>query len=81
MIGRDRPALAVTPLYAHDNLYVGVDIGKTEHVAAFISRTLLHAHQRYEACPVLRFKNNRAGFRALLTRMGEYVPLDRPSCS
>ena len=77
MTGNDRPALGVTPLYAHDNLYVGIDIGKKEHVAAFVSRTLLQSHRRYEACPVLRFTNNRAGFRALLTRMGEYVPLEQ----
>ena len=36
MTGNDRPALGVTPLYAHDNLYVGIDIGKKEHVAAFV---------------------------------------------
>jgi transposase len=77
MTGKDRPALAAIPLYAHDNLYVGVDIGKKGHVAAFVSRTLLDSHKRYEACPVLRFENNRLGFRALVKRIGEYVPLEQ----
>jgi transposase len=77
MTGKERVGLAPTPLYAHDNLYVGIDVGKKEHVAAFVSRTLLNTHQRYEACPVLRFANNRVGFRALATRIGEYVPLEQ----
>ena len=79
MTGRERPALAPTPLYAHDSLYVGIDIGKEWHVAAFVSRTLLESHGRWEACPVLRFGNNRQEFRKLLTRIGEYVPLEQAS--
>src|SRR5947207_7512245 len=77
MTSKERGALAPVPLYAHDKLYVGIDVGKKQHVAAFVSRTLLESHKRYEACPVLRFENNRLGFRALVTRIGEYVPLDQ----
>jgi len=77
MATKNRTALAVVPFLQHESLYVGIDIGKKEHVAAFVSRTLLESHQRYEACPVLRFENNRLGFRALVTRIGEYVPLEQ----
>src|SRR5438067_12456624 len=77
MATKDRPALSAVPLLQHDYLYVGIDVGKKEHVAAFVSRTLLEWHKRYEACPVLRFENNRLGFRALVKRIGEYVPLEQ----
>ena len=80
MTGQGRPALAAIPFLAHENLYVGVDVGKKAHVAAFVSRTLLETHRRYESCPVLKFENSRSGFQALLTRIGEYVPPYRPMC-
>jgi transposase len=77
MATKGRPALAVVPFLQRESLYVGIDVGKTEHVAAFVSRTLLESAKRYEACPVLRFENNRTGFQALVTRIGEYVPLEQ----
>src|SRR5436305_10525166 len=77
MTSKERGALAPVPLYAHDNLYVGIDVGKKQHVAAFVSRTLLESHKRYEACPVLKFENSRLGLRALVNRIGEYVPLEQ----
>lgn len=65
----------VIPMLARETLYVGVDIGKSTHVAGFISPTLLARHHRFEHCPALTFDNSREGFRALLDRIGSYVPL------
>jgi transposase len=63
------------PLLAHETLYVGIDIGKLEHVAGFVSRTLLSRYQRFESCPALTFAQSREGFRALLDRIEELVPV------
>ncbi len=68
-------ALKPIPLLLHETLYVGVDIGKSKHVAGFISTTLLTRHQRFESCPALSFAHSREGFRSLVERIGEYVPL------
>lgn len=48
-------------------LYLGIDIGKTRHVAALLSADLLAAHGRYDACPTLAIENSRAGFERLIT--------------
>jgi len=50
----------LSPL-GQETLYVGVDIGKTAHVAGFTSVTLLTRHQRFEHCPALTFENSREG--------------------
>jgi transposase len=63
------------PTLGQETLYVGVDIGKTTHVAGFISATLLARHQRFEHCPALTFANSREGFRSLVDRIQSYVPL------
>ena len=63
------------PMFNHETLYVGVDIGKKAHVAGFLSSTLLTRHQRFEHCPALTFENSREGFRSLLDRIRTYVPL------
>ncbi len=55
---------AAVPLPARESLYIGVDVGKRQHVAGFVSTTLLARHQRFEACPALQFANSRGGFRA-----------------
>jgi transposase len=70
-----RPDLQALPMLPHETLYVGIDIGKRSHVAGFISPTLLARHQRFEVCPALSFENSREGFRALVDRIKEYVPL------
>src|SRR5437588_108134 len=59
----------------HETLYVGVDIGKVTHVGGFVSTTLLSRYQRFESCPALPFENSREGFRALVDKIGFYVPL------
>jgi transposase len=69
------PSLQPIPLLLHETLYVGVDIAKSRHVAGFVSTTLLTRHKRFESCPALSFEQSREGFRSLLERMREYVPL------
>jgi transposase len=68
-------ALRAVPQLRHETLYVGVDVGKAQYVAGFISRTLLARYQRFESCPALTFAQSREGFRALAERIREYVPL------
>src|SRR5712692_8318428 len=34
-------ALHVVPQLGHETLYLGIDVGKAQHVAGFVSRTLL----------------------------------------
>lgn len=72
-----RPALKAVPQFKHESLYVGIDVGKTKHLAGFISTTLLQRHERFEGCPVLTFEQSREGFRSLIDRMRLYVPLEQ----
>src|SRR5579871_4373678 len=74
------PELQIIPMLARETLYVGIDIGKTLHVAGFLSTTLLTRHQRFEHCPALTFENSREGFRALVDRIRAYVPLTQVYC-
>lgn len=67
----------VRPMLAHEALYVGVDVGKQQHLAGFVSTTLLQRHEHFEGCPVLRFTNTREGFRELVDRLRAYVPLEQ----
>jgi transposase len=69
------PELQAIPMLPHETLYVGVDIGKVTHVGGFVSTTLLSRYQRFESCPALSFENSREGFRALVDKIGFYVPL------
>lgn len=77
MAGRSKTAARPqpVPLFAQETLYVGIDVGKLQHVAGFLSRSLLARYQRFESCPALTFAQSRAGFRALIDRIQEYVPL------
>lgn len=68
-------ALHVVPQLSHETLYLGIDVGKAQHVAGFVSRTLLARYQRFEHCPALTFAQSREGFRALTERIRQYVPL------
>jgi hypothetical protein len=49
----------VLPMLPNESLYIGVDIGKFQNVAGFVSRTLLERHQHFENCPAFIFLNNR----------------------
>ncbi len=72
-----QPHLKAIPMLLHESLYVGVDVGKQRHVAGFVSQTLLHRYERFEACPALAFEQSREGFRTLIDRIGELVPLEQ----
>ncbi len=68
-------ALHLVRQLGHETLYVGIDGGKFQHVAGFVSQSLFARHQRFESCPALSFANSREGFRALADRLQTYVPL------
>jgi len=74
---KTRPDLQVIPMLAHESLYIGVDIGKFQHIAGFVSTTLLARFQRFEGCPALVFEQSREGFRELVDRIGAYVPIQQ----
>ena len=64
------------PMLPHESIYIGVDIGKFRHVAAFVSKTLLERHQHFEHCPAFLFEQSREGFRAFVERIRTYCPLE-----
>jgi transposase len=66
-----------SPMLAHESVYVGIDVGKRQHVAGFVSTTLLQRHGRFEGCPVLAFANSREGFRSLVGRLEAYTALEQ----
>ncbi len=59
-----------------ESIYIGVDIGKFQHVAGFVSKTLLERHQHFEHCPAFLFEQSREGFRAFVERIRAYCPLE-----
>jgi len=69
----------IVPLFPHETLYVGIDVGKFRHVAGFLSRTLLKRHEHFEGCPTLGFDQSREGFRAFVDRLRELAPLEQIS--
>lgn len=74
MVGH-APGPRTVPQLLMETLYVGIDVGKYSHYAGFVSRTLLQRHERFEGCPALTFAQSREGFRALVDRICELVPL------
>jgi transposase len=68
-------AFHAPPQLGYETLYVGIDVGKLQHVAGFVSQTLFARYQRFENCPALTFAQSREGFRALVDRIQAYVPL------
>jgi transposase len=74
---RQPPHTLVASVFAHESIYVGVDVGKSEHVAGFVSNTLLQRHERFEGCPVLKFANTREGFRQLIDRIMDFVAIEQ----
>src|SRR5258708_20228957 len=74
--GNQRPDLKAIPMFKHESLYIGIDVGKVKHVAGFMSAPLLERYGRFEACPALAFENSREGFHALVERMRSFAPLE-----
>jgi hypothetical protein len=72
-----RSDLDSVPMFPHETLYVGVDVGKFRHVGGFLSRTLLKRHERFEGCPTFAFEQSREGFRAFVDRLRELVPIEQ----
>ena len=58
-------------------LCIGVDVGKTGHVAGFVSANLLKRHKRVLNCPVRKFGQSRTDIDALITAIRAQVPLAR----
>lgn len=69
--------LTSLPALRHETLYIGVDIGKFQHVAGSLSATLLARHERFEGCPTLTFEQSREGFRTFAERIHELVPFSQ----
>ncbi len=77
---KQRLDLTPVPLLRNESLYVGIDVGKYQHVAGFVSTTLLERYERFEGCPVLIFEQSRQGFRSLIDRIRSYVPASAGLC-
>jgi transposase len=71
-----RAELEVVPMLPNEALYIGVDIGKFNHVAGFLSKTLLERHKHFDHCPAFTFEQSREGFRAFVERIQAYCPLE-----
>lgn len=69
--------LKPVPQLAYASLYIGVDVGKSKHVAGFVSTTLLQRYQRFEGCPAFVFEQSREGFRSLVERIQAFTPLEQ----
>src|SRR5882762_6575725 len=69
--------LSTLTMLPRESLYIGVDIGKFQHVAGFISKTLLERHKHFEHCPAFLFEQSREGFRAFAERIRAYCPLEQ----
>src|SRR5260370_20380837 len=74
------PSSPLSPLLAHETLYVGIDGGTQRHVAGFVSTTLLSWYQRFEGCPALVVDTSREGFRPLADRIRSSTPLEQACC-
>ena len=59
------------------SLYIGIDIGKRSHYAAFLSKSLLKKHKKHDACPTAKVDASREGFVKLLQSMTVYAPADQ----
>lgn len=74
---KSHPDLKGLPMLPRESIYIGVDIGKFQHVAGFVSKTLLERHQHFEHCPAFLFEQSREGFRTFVERIQAYCPLEQ----
>lgn len=58
-------------------LYVGIDIGKFSHAAAFLSPVLLSQYRSFDRCPTFSFDQSRSGFDTLFSVMTKHAPCER----
>lgn len=63
---------AARPSTASTHLYIGIDIAKNAHVAAFMSEQLIAKHGKFTKCPVVAFDNSRVGFEKLASHIALY---------
>lgn len=59
-----------------NQFFVGIDVAKSQHVAGFVSTSLLKQHRRFDACPTVIFKNDRQGFDGLIKNMQSFAALE-----
>lgn len=60
-----------------ERLYVGIDVGKENHVAAFYSAYLQRKYGHYTAIPTIPVANSRLDFERLVAQIQLHAPLDR----
>src|SRR5579885_1466615 len=58
-------------------LFVGIDVGKTRHSVAFLSKSLLIQYKHFSKCPTLKVTQDRVGVNTLLTTIRSYAPLEK----
>lgn len=76
MTAKAKPDLKAIPMLPKESMYIGVDIGKFQHVAGFVSNTLLQRHQRFESCPAFIFEQSRESFQTFIDRVRSFVPME-----
>lgn len=58
-------------------LFVGVDVGRERHFAAFMSINLLKKYKSYDKCPTRSVKNSREDFEQLSEAITAVLPWDQ----
>jgi transposase len=74
-LSKPKRAKELMPL-GDERLYIGIDIGKSAHLAGFVSTTLLR-QQEFTLCPFVRFGNSRQDFSQLIEYLRSSVPLEQ----
>lgn len=65
-----------SPIPLRQRLFVGVDIGSDNHIAAFYSRYLQNKHGHYNKCPTMSFANSRLDFERLVAKIQCYASVE-----
>jgi len=58
-------------------LCIGIDVAKSNHHVAFISKTLLQRYKHFPKCPARKIGQSRAEIEAMLQQVRAIVPLSR----
>lgn len=67
------PLSTPLPLF-REQVFIGIDVGKFSHIAAFTSASLLKRYGRFDACPTVKFEQSRHGFEKLSQEIRKYGP-------